>query len=144
MIAYILRRFGWSVLTVFGVMLITFALFRAMPGDIAAAHVGQKARQQDRAEWLNRHGYDRPTMINMHRRLLIVDNTVGNKPLGADDDKTAGSKAADALALFGEKPDAEEGKKTDALRLLGRFVKQLNTETPLTEQIGRASCRERV
>jgi len=133
MIAYILRRIGWSVLTVFGVMLITFALFRAMPGDIAAAHVGQKARQQDRAEWLNRHGYDRPTLINRHRRLLVVDNTTGNKPLGADDDKAKGSKAADALALFGEKPDAEEGKKTDIVRLLGRFIYQLDRKTPLTE-----------
>ena len=133
MIAYILRRFGWSVLTVFGVMLITFVLFRAMPGDIAAAHVGQKARQQDRAAWLNRHGYDRPTLINRHRRLLVVDNTTGNKPLGANDDKAAGSKAADALALFGEKPDAEEGKKTEIVRLLGRFVYKLDTKTPLTE-----------
>ena len=133
MIAYILRRIGWSVLTVFGVMLITFVLFRAMPGDIAAAHVGQKARQQDRAEWLNRHGYDRPTLINRHRRLLVVDNTTGNKPLGADDDKARGSQAADALALFGEKPEAEEGKKKEIVRLLGRFVYQLDTKTPLTE-----------
>ena len=131
MIAYILRRLGWSVLTVFGVMLITFVLFRAMPGDIAAAHVGQKARQQDRAEWLNRHGYDRPTIINRHRRLLVVDKTTGDKPLGADDDKTAGSQAADALALFGEKSDDEEGKSTDITRLLGRFVKNLDRETPL-------------
>ena len=133
MIAYILRRFGWSVLTVFGVMLITFVLFRAMPGDIAAAHKGQKATQKARAEWLYRYGYDRPTLINRHRRLVIVDNTTGNKPLGSDDDKTAGSQAADALALFGEKPDAEEGQKTDIVRLLGRFVYQLDTKTPLAE-----------
>jgi len=133
MTAYILRRIGWSILTVFGVMLITFALFRAMPGDIAAAHVGQKARQQDRAEWLNRHGYDRPKWVNWDGRLVIVDNTVGIKPLGADDDKTTGSQAADALALFGEKPDPEEDRKTDTLRLLGRFVGSLNTKTRLTE-----------
>jgi len=114
-------------------MLITFALFRAMPGDIAAAHKGQKATQKARAEWLYRHGYDRPTLINRHRRLVIVDNTTGSTPLGSDDDKTAGSQAADALALFGEKPDAKEGEKTDITRLLGRFVKQLDAETPLSE-----------
>ncbi|MDP6047277.1 MAG: ABC transporter permease subunit [Phycisphaerae bacterium] len=131
MIAYILRRLGWSVLTVFGVMLITFVLFRAMPGDIAAAHVGQKARQQDRAEWLNRHGYDRPSLINRHKRLVVVDKTTGIKPLGADDDKTAGSQAADALALFGEK--AAEGENADITRLLGRFVKNLDRQTPLSQ-----------
>lgn len=133
MIAYILRRLGWSILTVFGVMLLTFILFRGMPGDIAAAHVGQKARQQDRAEWLSRHGYDRPKLVNTHRRLVVIDNTEGDKPLGADDDKAAGSQAADALALFGESPKAEEGESNDITRLLGRFIKNLDRDTPLSE-----------
>ncbi len=133
MISYILRRLGWSVLTIFGVMLITFGLFRTMPGDIAAAHLGPKATQQARAEWLDRYGYDRPTIINRHRRLLIIDNTTGNKPLGADDDKTTGSLAADALALFGEVNDGEKGEKKLSGRLLGRFIKHLNTKTLLTE-----------
>ena len=133
MIAYILRRLGWSILTVFGVMLLTFILFRAMPGDIAAAHVGQKARQQDRAEWLNRHGYDRPKIINLHKRLVLVDKTTGVKPLGADDDKTTGSQAADALALFGENSGVEDGKSSDITRLLGRFVRSLDRDTPLSQ-----------
>jgi peptide/nickel transport system permease protein len=114
-------------------MLITFMLFRAMPGDIAAAHIGQKANQQARADWLYKHGYDRPTMVNRHRRLLIVDKTSGADPLGAKDDKDAGSLAADALALFGEKPEIKDGKSGEITRLLGRFVKNLSVESPLHE-----------
>ncbi|MCP4374877.1 MAG: ABC transporter permease subunit [bacterium] len=135
MIAYILRRLGWSILTVFGVMLITFTLFRAMPGDIAAAHLGQKAKQKQRAEWLNKYGYDRPAVINQHMRLVIEDKTTGNKPFAADDDDTAGSQAANAFALFGEKPDIKNGKSGAITRLLGRFVKNLSEETPLHELI---------
>ena len=136
MIAYILRRLGWSVLTVFGVMLITFALFRGMSGDIAAAHLGQKADQRQRADWLNRHGYDRPMWVNMHQRLVLIDNTEGDQILGATDSKTAGSSFADALALYAEKQDEEDGdggNEKDAFRVLGRFVYSLDSDTPLAE-----------
>ena len=137
MIAYILRRLGWSVLTVFGVMLITFGLFRGMsdPADIAAAHLGQKADQRQRADWLNRHGYDRPLLMNLHSRLVIIDNTEGDRPLGAYDDEKAGSTAADALALYGEVPDegARQDQAKELVRVLGRFVWRLNRNTPLAE-----------
>ena len=137
MIAYILRRLGWSVLTVFGVMLITFGLFRGMadPEDIAAAHLGQKSDQRQRADWLNRHGYDRPMLVNVHPRLLIIDNTQGDRPLGAYDDEKVNSTAADALALYGEVPDEayEQDRAKGLVRVLGRFVWRLDRDTPLAE-----------
>jgi len=137
MIAYILRRLGWSVLTVFGVMLITFGLFRGMadPEDIAAAHLGQKSDQRQRADWLNRHGYDRPMLVNVHPRLLIIDNTQGDRPLGAYDDEKVNSTAADALALYGEVPDEayEQDQAKGRVRVLGRFVWGLDRDTPLAE-----------
>jgi len=138
MIAYILRRLVWSVLTVFGVMLITFGLFRGMAGDIAGAHLSQKADQQQRADWLNRHGYDRPLLVNVHGRLVVVDNTQGNRPLGAMDDKKAGSTAADSLALYGEIPDEiddkdQQDRSKGLVRVLGRFVWRLDRDTPLAE-----------
>ena len=139
MIAYILRRLGWSVLTVFGVMLITFGLFRGMAGDIAAAHLGQKADQQQRADWMNRHGYDKPMLLNLHGRLMIVDNTEGDRPLAANDDSKTGSRTADALALYGETPDTQaddqsgQDREKGLVRVLGRYVRSLNRDTPLTE-----------
>jgi peptide/nickel transport system permease protein len=139
MIAYVLRRLGWSVLTVFGVMLITFGLFRGMAGDIAAAHLGQKADQQQRADWLNRHGYDKPMLLNLHGRLMIVDNTEGDRPLAANDDSKTGSKTADALALYGEIPDTEvddqggQDREKGLVRVLGRYVWRLNRKTHLSE-----------
>jgi peptide/nickel transport system permease protein len=62
--AYIIRRLGQAIFTVFGVMLITFVLFRIVAGDIAGAHLGQKATAQQRADWLRKHGYDKPRFIN--------------------------------------------------------------------------------
>ena len=129
MIAYILRRLAQATLTILGVMILTFLLFRAMPGDIAAAHIGQKATQQQRADWLHRHGYDRPMLLNLHRRLVITDMTVGNKPFAARD--AEGSAIADALALF-----AAKGKDESERILLGRYVRGLSEDTGIAELTG--------
>jgi ABC-type dipeptide/oligopeptide/nickel transport system permease component len=39
---YIVRRLLQSVFTVFGVMLITFVLFRIIAGDVSSSYVNQK------------------------------------------------------------------------------------------------------
>lgn len=131
MIAYAVRRLGQSVATIFGVMLLSFLLFRAMPGDIAAAHKGQKATQQDRADWLYAHGYDRPLLVNYHRRLVIADTTEGKQPFSASDPEDSGSMAADALALFVAK--ADEGGAEKGRRLLGRYVWDLCENTQIEQ-----------
>lgn len=62
--AYILRRLVQAVFTIFGVMLITFLLFRMVAGDVAAAHLGPKVTEQQKRDWLHKYGYDKPKLIN--------------------------------------------------------------------------------
>ena len=122
-----------SILTVFGVMIFAFLMFRAIPGDIAAPYVGQKATQQQRADWLNRHGYDRPMVLNIHRRLVITDHTKGDKPFAARD--RAGAPA-DALALFGQKGQGAKDQEQSQQKLLGRYVWRLAKDTPIAKLTG--------
>ena len=77
MLYYVLRRLGQSLLTIMGVMLITFFLFRAIAGDIAAANLGEKATEKQKAAWRHRYGYDSPKWLNFHKRLVLVDKTAG-------------------------------------------------------------------
>ena len=64
MCRFILRRLIQSVFTIIGVMLLTFILFRVIAGDVSAQFVGQKATQEDRQNWLHKHGLDKPEIIN--------------------------------------------------------------------------------
>ncbi len=62
MLAYILRRLGYGVGVVFGVLFVLFVLFFqiATPDDIARRALGEKARAQDIEDWKANNGYDRP------------------------------------------------------------------------------------
>ncbi len=62
--AYVVRRLVQSVFTIFGVMLLTFLLFRVVAGEIASAHLGPRATAKQLAEWRAKHGYDKPLLIN--------------------------------------------------------------------------------
>ncbi len=86
MLAYVVRRLLYGVVTVFGVLLFLFALFFLMttPDDIARKAVGEKAPPQALEQWKKNHGYDRPrvwnaehpsdTMLADHfRRMLTFD-----------------------------------------------------------------------
>lgn len=86
MLAYLLRRLAFGVLTVFGVLLLLFALFFliATPDDIARKALGEKAMPEAIAQWKANHGYDKPrvwnpdapfdTMLADHlRRMLTFD-----------------------------------------------------------------------
>jgi len=132
MIVYVLRRLSHAVLTVFGVMVITFVLFRGMAGDIASAHLGQKAKQQQRADWLHRHGYDRPLLVNVHRRLRIVDLTEGSKPFWAQDVEDDGP--AEVLALFAPSAPMDAGSQAVDM-LLGRYVAWLSEGTSVDKLV---------
>lgn len=138
MIAYILRRLTLAALTIFGVTILTFLLFRAMPGDIAAAHIGQKATQQQRADWMHRNGYDRPLVLNVDRRLMIIDRTKGTKPFSARD--VGKGTAADDLALFAAQADDGADK---AQQLLGRYVPFLSNDTSLRKLVGGRDSKSR-
>lgn len=72
--AYVIRRLFQAVLTTFGVMLITFLLFRVIAGDIAGAHLGPKAGDQQKKEWMSKHGYDKPLLINRNPEEPLYDS----------------------------------------------------------------------
>jgi len=74
---FIRRRLVHSVLTVFGVMLITFILFRIIAGDVSAAYVNQKVGREARYSFLAKHGLDLPSVINIHSRLILWDTSEG-------------------------------------------------------------------
>jgi len=66
MAAYLIRRLGYGLLTVLGVLLLLFVLFFTVtdPDDIARKAVGERARPEVYAQWKKNHGYDRPLLVN--------------------------------------------------------------------------------
>lgn len=62
MFAYVVRRLGWGVVTIFGVLLLLFLLFFAItePDDIARRALGEKVSIDVIEQWKRSHGYDKP------------------------------------------------------------------------------------
>lgn len=60
--AYVVRRLGYGVAVVFGVLLFLFVLFFTVtdPDDIARRALGEKALPEVIERWKANHGYDRP------------------------------------------------------------------------------------
>jgi peptide/nickel transport system permease protein len=129
---YIARRLGQAALTIFGVMLLTFLLFRVGAGDIAAARLGEKATESQKAAWSHARGYDRPLVVNLHRQLILTDKTHGKKSLSVRD--VPPSSAADSLALVlaGEN-DRQWPGPGQATVMLGRYVPWLDRDTPMAD-----------
>ena len=63
MTTYILRRILSSIPVLLGILFVTFALARLIPGDPCRAILGEKANQQVCAEFDRRHGLDRPIPV---------------------------------------------------------------------------------
>ncbi len=134
MIRFVLRRLLQAILTVLGVMIVTFVLFRGVAGDIAAAHLGTKATEQSKAAWRHRHGYDRPLVLNVHRRLKLTDRTKGEQPLLVLD--IGDGKMADRLAML-----PSDVPKEARNVLLGRYLWALDSRTPITRLTGEEDLR---
>lgn len=66
MVAYIVRRIAYGVVTVFSVLFLLFVLFFAItnPDDIARKAVGEKASPEVYEQWKQNHGYDKPLLLN--------------------------------------------------------------------------------
>ena len=66
MAAYLVRRIGYGLVTMFGVLFLLFVLFFAVtdPDDIARKAVGERARPEVYAQWKKNHGYDKPLFLN--------------------------------------------------------------------------------
>jgi len=63
MIQYTIRRVFSSIPVVFGVLLVTFFLVRAIPGDPCTAILGEKATQEICERFLREKGLDKPIPI---------------------------------------------------------------------------------
>jgi len=116
MLAYLVRRLAWGVLTVLGVLLFLFVLFFLVttPDDVARKAVGEKAPPSVLEQWKKNHGYDKPrfwnpqhpadTMLAEHfRRMLTFDfgrSDADDVPIGERLRQGAGPSLALSVPLF--------------------------------------------
>lgn len=63
MLRYILRRVLASIPVLFGVLAVTFALARMVPGDPCTAMLGEKATEEVCARFFREKGLDKPILI---------------------------------------------------------------------------------
>lgn len=94
---FLLRRLWQSLLTVAGVMLVTFVLFRQIAGDVSAAFVNQRLGREARQVFYEKHKLDRPPYVNFHRRVVLEDSGSGPYTFSVAD--SAGGRLASALGL---------------------------------------------
>lgn len=85
MLAYVIRRLGYGVVVLFGVILFLFVLFFTVadPDDVARRAVGEKAPLSVIEQWKQNHGYDKPLwpwqnprdnlLFEHFRRMLTFD-----------------------------------------------------------------------
>src|SRR5262252_10219313 len=77
-LAYVVRRSLYGVVTVLGVLFFLFVLFFMVtkPEDIARKAVGEKAQPAAIAQWIANHGYDKPRFWNPAKPTdtLLVDH----------------------------------------------------------------------
>jgi peptide/nickel transport system permease protein len=129
---YVLRRFFQALVTVFGVMLITFILFRVIAGDVSSSYVNQKLGAEAKRAFEEKHKLDRPAVFNFHRRLELVDMTAGTGVFSVSDSN--GSHLVRALELR----LAPYQKETSChLVIAGRSVFNLSPATILSRMTGK-------
>lgn len=128
---FVLRRLVQAVFTVFGVMLVTFVLFRIVAGDVSASFANEKLGREARQRFYEKHKLDRPLLINYHRRLQIIDKTDGTTTLEVASPPP--SRAADALGLNLSSDRATLPGRTPAPMLVGRYVFALDRNTKIED-----------
>jgi peptide/nickel transport system permease protein len=95
--SFILRRLIQAFFTLFGVMVLTFALFNIIAGDVTARFVNPKLGRPARVAWLKKNRLDLPAFVNLQRRVFLTDTTNGPDNLEVSD--TGDSLVADALLI---------------------------------------------
>ncbi|MCE2490123.1 MAG: ABC transporter permease [Anaerolineae bacterium] len=78
MIHFILRRLLFSIPVLFGILLLTFGLARAIPGDPCRAILGERATDQICEEFERRNGLDQPLPL----QFLVYLRNVSQGDLG--------------------------------------------------------------
>src|SRR5687767_11382727 len=71
MLNYVVRRLLYAVPILFGVLILTFALFRHFqtPEKIAISKLGPKATEIERAAFIKEEGLDQPKLVQLGRYL---------------------------------------------------------------------------
>ena len=64
---FITRRLAQAVFTLIGVMLLTFALFNVIAGDVSANFVNPKGGKEARLDWLKKNKLDLPLIVNLRQ-----------------------------------------------------------------------------
>lgn len=63
MIGYFLRKLGYAILTLFGVVSVIFLLFTILPGDPAKMMLGQNQTAEQVAQVKRKYGFDQPVGV---------------------------------------------------------------------------------
>lgn len=63
MISYVLQKFGYAFLTLFGVVTVIFLLFTILPGDPARMMLGQNESAEQIAVVKKKYGFDQPVFV---------------------------------------------------------------------------------
>jgi peptide/nickel transport system permease protein len=66
MLAFALRRLFQAVLTLAGVMVLTFLLFNYIAGDVSRHYLPHNPSQRMQDDWNTQHGFDKPKFVNTH------------------------------------------------------------------------------
>ncbi len=130
MIPYIFRRFVQAFFTVFGVMLLTFLLFRVIAGDVSTAYVNQKLGMEARQAFYEKHKLDRPNILNFHKKLILKDNTSGSQGFKAQDIGKSRIITALNIQLALPRKDMQDKKEISSI-MESRFVFGLSNTTLL-------------
>jgi peptide/nickel transport system permease protein len=125
---YVLRRLVQAVFTVFGVMLLTFLLFRVIAGDVSSSYVNQKLGFEARRAFNEKHKLDRPSVFNFHRRLEFRDKTRGNAMFTVRDSGSSRTARDLEIALA---PWRQNRTEHADLTMAGRLVFNLSQSTGL-------------
>jgi peptide/nickel transport system permease protein len=131
---YIARRLLQAVFTVFGVMLITFLLFRVIAGDVSSSYVNQKLGFEAKRAFNEKHKLDRPPLFNVHRRLEIVDRTGGCGVFTVRDSGSSRVARSLEIALAPWRP--RKPRRDSGLTMAGRLVFNLSRSTTLSAMAG--------
>ena len=69
MAGYLLKKLGYALLTLFGVVTVIFFLFTVLPGDPARMMLGQNESAQQLAMVKKKYGFDKPVSVQYIRYL---------------------------------------------------------------------------
>ena len=135
---YILRRLIQTVFTVFGVMLITFLLFRVIAGDVSSSYVNQKLGAEAKNAFNEKHKLDRPAVFNYHRRLEFADHTSGKGMFFVRD--SGASRAAKTLDLH-LAPFQEKTSSAAPVVVASKLIFNLSPGTPLVPAVTKGPAK---